>query len=129
MILLPLTFSNFLDSNNPSILWSLRFLLPKASASAFYCFQICKKFGWQFKILAILYLYCFIIIFSLTLQKVVLVIELNKVRNFKLNIYHLFATALVLIHSWCQKKKKRKKGLFWCDLYLLQEQLMVLIKA
>ena len=42
-ILLPVTFSSFLDSNNSSILWSLSFQLPKISASAFYCFQICKN--------------------------------------------------------------------------------------
>ena len=41
--LLPLTFSNFVHSNNQSILWSLRLLLPKASAFAFCCFQLCKK--------------------------------------------------------------------------------------
>ena len=81
-ILLPLTFSNFFDSNNPSILWSLRLLLPKASASAFYCFQIVKKNSRQFKILPILYFYHFIIIFNLILQQVLLVIELKEVRNF-----------------------------------------------
>ena len=37
-ILLPLTFSNFVNWNNLSILRSLRFLLPKAAASAFCCF-------------------------------------------------------------------------------------------
>ena len=42
-ILLALNFSNFVDSNNPSILWNLKFLLPKAAASAFYCFQISEK--------------------------------------------------------------------------------------
>ena len=41
--MLPLPFSNVLDSKNPSILRSLRLLLPKPSTSAFYCFQICKK--------------------------------------------------------------------------------------
>ena len=41
--MLPLPFWNVLDSNNPSMLWSLRLLLPKPSTSAFYCFQICKK--------------------------------------------------------------------------------------
>ena len=52
----------------------------------------------------------------------------------KLNIYHLFATGLVLISFWRQKKKKEKiikeeEGVSECDLYLLIEQLMVLIKA
>ena len=79
--MLPLTFSNVLDSNNPSIHWSLRFLLPKASAPALHCFKICKKFVRQLKILAILYYYPFIIILNLTLQQVVLFIELNEVRN------------------------------------------------
>ena len=58
------------------------FLLPKTSASAFYCLQICKKIARQFKILAILYFYRFIIIINLTLQQVLLVIELSEVRNF-----------------------------------------------
>ena len=80
--MLPLTFSNLLGSNNPSILWSLKLLLPKASASTFYCFQICKKIAPQFKILAILYFYRFLILFNLTLQQVLLVIELDEVRNF-----------------------------------------------
>ena len=53
-----------------------------ASASSSFCFQICSKTAWQFKILAILYFYCFIIIFNLTLQQVLLVIELNYIRNF-----------------------------------------------
>ena len=68
-MLLPLTFSSFLNSNNPSILWSLRLLLPKTSASAFYCFQICNKIVRQFKLLVILYFYRFVIIFNLALQK------------------------------------------------------------
>ena len=82
--LLPTNFSNFLDSNNPSILnpSSLRLLLPKVSASAFYCFQICKNVSQQFKILAIFYFCCFIIIFNLKLEQVLLVIELNEVGNF-----------------------------------------------
>ena len=78
-ILFPLTYSNFLDSNNPSILWSLRLLLPKSSS--FYCFKICRKIAREFKTLAILYFYRFIIIFNLTLQ-VLLVIVLNEVRSF-----------------------------------------------
>ena len=41
-----------------------------------------KKNAREFKILAILYFDRVIIIFKLTLQQVVLVIELNKVRNF-----------------------------------------------
>ena len=57
-------------------------MLPKASASAFYCSQICEKNARQFKILPILYFYRFIILFNLTLQQVLLVIELNKVRHF-----------------------------------------------
>ena len=80
--MLPLTFSNFLGSNNASILWSLKLLLPKTSASTFYCFQIYKKTARQFKILSILYFYCFIIIFKLTLQQMLLVIEWNEVKNF-----------------------------------------------
>ena len=50
----------------------------------------------------------------------------------KLNIYHIFATELVLIRSQRQKrekkkiKKKRKAGF---DIYLLIKQLAVLIKA
>ena len=75
-------FSDFVDSNNSSILWILRPLLTKAFASAFYCFQICEKIPRQFKILAILYFYRFIIIFNLTLQQVLLLIELNEARNF-----------------------------------------------
>ena len=77
-IFLPLTFSNFVDSNNSSILWSLRLMLPKAFASAFYCFQTCEKIARQFKILAILYFYRFFIIFNLHyMQQLLLVIELN----------------------------------------------------
>ena len=49
----------------------------QASASALYWFHICKKITWQFKILAILYFYCSIIIFKRTLQQVLLLIELN----------------------------------------------------
>ena len=56
--------------------------LQKASAFAFYCYQICKKNATEFKILAILYFYRVIIIFKLTLQQVLRAIELNKVRNF-----------------------------------------------
>ena len=81
-ILLLLTFSNFLDSENPKILWNLRLLFSKPSASAFYYFIICKKIAREFKILTILYFYRLVIIFSLTLQQVLLVIELNKVRIF-----------------------------------------------
>ena len=73
---------NFFDSSNPSILWSLNFLLPKASASGFYCYQIVKKNALEFKILSILYFYCVIIIFKLTLQQVLPAIVLNKVRHF-----------------------------------------------
>ena len=50
----------------------------------------------------------------------------------KLNIYHLFATALVLLRSRCRKREKIKKeeeGVSGFDLYLLIEQLAVLIKA
>ena len=47
-ILLPLTFSNFLGSNNPAIPSSLRLMLPKTSASVLYCFQICKNISRQF---------------------------------------------------------------------------------
>ena len=51
----------------------------------------------------------------------------------KLNIYHHFATALVLIRSRCRKRKKKKKkkekkeeeGISGSDLYLLIEQLTV----
>ena len=57
-------------------------LFPKASASNFYYFQICKKVAWQFKILAVLYFYRFIITVNLKLQQVLLVLELNEVRNF-----------------------------------------------
>ena len=42
-ILLLLTFSNFLDWENPRILCNLRLLFTKPSASAFYYFIICKK--------------------------------------------------------------------------------------
>ena len=38
--MLPLTF---FDLNDPAMFWSLNLLLPKASASAFYYYQICKK--------------------------------------------------------------------------------------
>ena len=61
---------------------SINTLKFKASASAFYWFQICKKIAWQFKILAILYFYRFIIIVNLTLQQVLLVIEWKEVINF-----------------------------------------------
>ena len=84
--MLPLNFSNFCDVNNPSILWSFSPLLPKASASAFYCFQICK----------ILAIYHVIIIFKLTLQQVVFVIELNKVRNFCPHLSGFFIPFLYL---------------------------------
>ena len=67
-------------SHQYSEVYAFRF--PKPFASVFYCFQICKKISRQFKILAILYFYGFIIIFNLTLQKVLLVTQLNKVRNF-----------------------------------------------
>ena len=47
----------------------------------------------QFKILAILYFYCFIIIFNLALQQVLLVIELTKVDIFVskclISLFHL----------------------------------------
>ena len=55
-ILLPLTFSNFFDWNNPPILWSRR-------STAF------KQIARQFKILAILYFHRFLTIFNLTLQQ------------------------------------------------------------
>ena len=75
-ILLTLTFSIFLFKQ------SINTLKFNASASAFYCFQICKIIALQFEILAILYFYRVIIILKLTLQQVLLVIELNEVRNF-----------------------------------------------
>ena len=53
-----------------------------AKASPFYSFEVCKKIARQLDILAILYFYRFAIIFNLTLQQVLLVIELNEVRNF-----------------------------------------------
>ena len=81
-MLLPLTFPNFVDLNNPSILQSLRLLLPKASASTFCSFEICEKIAWQLKVLAIFYLYRSTITFNVKLQQVLLVTELNKVRNF-----------------------------------------------
>ena len=98
-ILLPLTFSNFLDSNNPSIILSWKILLPKATAYTFYCFQrllrilstaskFVKKMQGNLKNQpsSILYIYRFIITFNftkdVTLHQVVLVIELIKVRNF-----------------------------------------------
>ena len=81
-ILLPLTFSNFLDSNNPSMLWGSKHLVPKASASTFYYFRICRKIAQQFRILVVIYFYRFIIIFNLTLQQVLLVLEFNDDRNF-----------------------------------------------
>ena len=87
--LIHIAFFNFLKflwfeqiSLIPSILWRSRLLLPKASASALYCFQICKKVARQFKILATLYFYRVIIIFKLTSQQVLLVVEWNEVRNF-----------------------------------------------
>ena len=66
----------------------------KSSASAFYCYQICKKKVREFKILAILYFYCVFIIFILTLQQVLLAIVLNKVRNF----VHICPVALFHLH-------------------------------
>ena len=51
----------------------------------------------------------------------------------QLNIYHFFDTALVLIRSRRQKRekknKKEEKGVSGSDLYLLIEQLAVLIKV
>ena len=49
----------------------------------------------------------------------------------QLNIYHFFATALVLIRFRRRKreKKKEQEGVSGSDLYLLTEQLAVLIKA
>ena len=51
----------------------------------------------------------------------------------KLNIYHLFATALVLIRSGSQKRekkiKKEEEGVSGSDLYFLIKQLAVLNKA
>ena len=88
-MLLPLTFSNFLNSNNPSILWSLRLLLLKTSASAFYCLQICKKIARQFKLLFILYFYRFIIIFNLALQKCFLLLNWTKLDIFIHKCPHL----------------------------------------
>ena len=73
-------FSWFKESIN-----TLKF---KASASKSFCFcflllpNLLKKIIWQFEILAILYFYRFIIVFNLTLQQVLLVIELKEVRNF-----------------------------------------------
>ena len=66
----------------------------KSSASAFYCYQICKKKVREFKILAILYFCCVFIIFILTLQQVLLAIVLNKVRNF----VHICPVALFHLH-------------------------------
>ena len=80
--MLSLTFSNFLDPNNPPILWSLWLLLLKASAFAFYCFQICKKVAQQFKILAVLHFYNFIIIFNFTLQKAFFLLIWTKLQLF-----------------------------------------------
>ena len=68
----------FFDSNNPVILWSLSLVLPKASASAFNCFQICKKNAREFKLLAILYFYRVIIIFKLTCNKCFLLLCWTK---------------------------------------------------
>ena len=53
----------------PPFLLIQTLLLPEAFTSAFYCFEICEKIAWQFKILAILYFYRFIIIFNVTLQE------------------------------------------------------------
>ena len=66
---------------------SINTLKFKTSASKGFCFCFlllpnCKKNSRQFKILVILYFYRFIIIFNLTLQQVLLVIELKEVRNF-----------------------------------------------
>ena len=51
----------------------------------------------------------------------------------QLNFYHLFATALVLIRSRRRKRekknKKEEKSVSGSDLYLLIEQLAVLIKV
>ena len=56
-----------------------------ASKSCCFCFLLLPnlwKIAQKFKILAILYFYCFIIIFNLALQQVLLVIELTKVEIF-----------------------------------------------
>ena len=51
----------------------------------------------------------------------------------ELNIYHLFLTALVLTRSRRRKREnnitKEEEGVSGCHLYLLIEQLVVLIKA
>ena len=50
----------------------------------------------------------------------------------KLNIYHVFAAALVLIRSRRQRREKIKKeeeGVSGFDLYLFIEQLVVLVKT
>ena len=54
----------------------------KSSASALYCFQICKKIARESNILAILYFYRVIIIFKLILQWVLLVTGLTKLEIF-----------------------------------------------
>ena len=56
-----------------------------ASKSCCFCFLLLQnlwKIARQFKILAILYFYRFIIIFNLALQQVVLVTELTKIEIF-----------------------------------------------
>ena len=73
----------------------LRFMA-STSKAFYFCFLLLPnlwKIARQFKMLTVLYFYRFIIIFSLTLQQVLLAIELNKVTNFSIpfafeNIYN-----------------------------------------
>ena len=68
--MLPLTF---FDLNDPAMLWSLNLLLPKGSASAFYCYQICKKMLSYIYIVLSLYLNlhcsnCFLLLYGTKLE-------------------------------------------------------------
>ena len=126
--MLPLTFSNFIDSNNPSILWSLKF---KISASKSCCFCILLlpnlwKIAQQFKILANLYFYRFLIIFNLALQQVLLVIELTKVEIFirkcLFSLFHLHLKIYNKISLW-----RKSIRLFWSasSIYFFREVLQI----
>ena len=73
---------------------SINTLKFKSSASKSFCFYFLllpnlEKNTREFKILAILYFYLVIIIFKLTLQQVLLVIELNKVNVCPISLFHL----------------------------------------
>ena len=94
-------FNNIAHFNLFKFSWFKQFInilrfMASTSKAFYFCFLLLPnlwKIARQFKILTVLYFYRFIIIFSLTLQQVLLAIELNKVTNFSIpfafeNIYN-----------------------------------------